>query len=290
MSAPVTSPDGSFQIRGVVPGSYHLVASWYEDDTDYVGVTPIEVGPAGVEGASVTIEAGIEVEGRVRIDRPRRAQAPGEAASLSSGSPARSEAPDLADLEVGLDPKEFLPVGGRFRNTRVKEDMSFTLRNVSQGEYWVAIGGAPPDYFMKAARLGGEDLLEKGLEIAGGRLPGPLEITLSPNGARVEGVVLTEDQQPFAGAQVTLVPAPRRRERSEYYKSTTTDQYGRFTLRGIPPGEYKLFAWEEIERGAQRDAEFLKPFEDRGHEIRLREGEYASAELKLIRTSEARPR
>ena len=163
----------------------------------------------------------------------------------------------------------------------------FTLRNVSQGEYWVGVAGAPPDYYLKAARLGGEDLLENGLEIAGGRLPGPLELTLSPNGARVEGVVLTEVNQPFGGAQVTLVPEKRRRDRLEFYKSTTTDQYGRFTLRGIPPGEYKLFAWEEIERGAQRDPKFLKPHEGRGQEVRLREGEQSAVELKLIRPGEA---
>lgn len=42
-----------------------------------------------------------------------------------------------------------------------------------------------------------------------------------------------------------------------------TDQYGRFLLRGIPPGEYKLLAWEELEPRAYLDENFLRPIEEK---------------------------
>jgi protocatechuate 3,4-dioxygenase beta subunit len=277
VSRQVEQPDGSFELGGVVPGSYVLRAWWHEEQAMYSGRTEIEVGPVGLDNVSVTITAGVEVRGRVRVER---------AAAGRDPSGATANALDPTTLHVNLEPKEeALYFGGG--SARLKGDFTFLMNNVSEGDYRVSLFGAPPDYYLKAARLGGEDVLEGGLSITGGAMPEPLELTLSPNGARLEGVVLAEDNEPFSGAVVALVPEKRRHSRSELYKAVATDQHGRFLLRGLPPGEYKLFAWEEIERGAYRDPEFLKPYEDRGQEVRLHEGEAATAELKLIRSGEA---
>ena len=75
------------------------------------------------------------------------------------------------------------------------------------------------------------------------QLPGSLELLVSPNGGRFDGLVLKDDR-PFSGATVTLVPESDRRKEERLYKSTTTDQNAQFSVRGITPGDYKLFAWE----------------------------------------------
>jgi len=37
-----------------------------------------------------------------------------------------------------------------------------------------------------------------------------------------------------------MVPQEKeRRDQMQYYKTVTTDQYGRFTLKNLDPGEYK---------------------------------------------------
>ena len=69
------------------------------------------------------------------------------------------------------------------------------------------------------------------------------------------------DEQPATAATVALVPDEPRRAQTRLYKGITTDQYGRFTIKGIAPGGYKLFAWEVVEEGAYQDPDFLKPFE-----------------------------
>lgn len=278
--AHVESGDGSFEIRGVAPGSYFLVADWWDQQKNYRGRTPLEVGAGGVADVSVTIEMGVEVSGRVRALAPPRSATPAPKTEVQGSSPDRDQL-ELVELEVGLMPREDIILSG-VELVKVREDGSFQLQNVPRGEYWLEATGAPPDYYLKEAQLGGEDVLEKGLTIAASELPGPLELTLSPNGARVDGTALLPDGQAFTGAVVILVPEPSRRDRDSLYMGATTDQYGRFTLRGIPPGEYKLFAWQEIERGAYLDPDFLKPFEDRGEPIRLREGETKTATLKLI--------
>jgi len=81
---------------------------------------------------------------------------------------------------------------------------------------------------------------------------------------------------------VVLVPDEPRRAQTRLYKDATTDQYGRFTIVGIAPGGYKLFAWEDVEDGAYEDPDYLKAFEDLGEPRTIRERSRESAQLKLI--------
>ena len=39
------------------------------------------------------------------------------------------------------------------------------------------------------------------------------------------------------------------------FKTAATDQDGHFTMRGLPPGPYKIFAWEELDPFAYFDPE-----------------------------------
>jgi hypothetical protein len=52
---------------------------------------------------------------------------------------------------------------------------------------------------------------------------------------------------------------------------------------GITPGDYTLFAWETVERGAYMDPDFLRPYKDRGKPIRVDEGSKLNSQLELIR-------
>ena len=66
------------------------------------------------------------------------------------------------------------------------------------------------------------------------------------------------------------------------YKSTSTDKTGHFVLQGLPPGDYKVFAWESIEPGAYKSSGFLLPFENRGESIHVTEGSTMSVQPDLI--------
>jgi hypothetical protein len=105
---------------------------------------------------------------------------------------------------------------------------------------------------------------------------------LSPNGGQIDGTVLNTQQQPAGGATVVLVPGTGLREQTRLFKDVATDQTGHFSVKGIAPGDYKLFAWEDIEPGAYQDPEFLKPFESLGETFSIREGSRETTQLKLI--------
>ncbi len=178
-----------------------------------------------------------------------------------------------------LQPRDDPEMGSA--SATVKSDGTFVLKNVASDVYDLTLVGTPEDFYLKAARLGSDNVLQAGLSLAGGRQPGALELILSSAGGHIDGIVLSE-QQGFGGALVVLVPEPRHRGQAHLYKTTTTDQYGHFTLRGIAPGDYKLFAWEDIEAGAYRDADFLRPYEERGESLGVVEADRHSAQLKLI--------
>jgi hypothetical protein len=83
---------------------------------------------------------------------------------------------------------------------------------------------------------------------------------------------------------VVMVPDEAHRDQSRLYQKAATDQYGHYLLRGIAPGDYKIFCWDEVEDGAWEDAEFLKTYEDRGQKISVQEADAKTADVVAIRT------
>jgi hypothetical protein len=167
--------------------------------------------------------------------------------------------------------------------TRVDANNAFVLKDISDGTYFAEISGESKDCYIKDVHYGPSSALDEGFTVVRGASAN-LEITVSSRGARVQGSVADADGLPAAGVQVVLVPEESRRTVHRWYKSGTTDQYGRFDLRGIPPGDYKLFSWEEVEPGAWEDPEFLRPFETKGETALIKEGEQQTVNLTAIRT------
>ena len=177
---------------------------------------------------------------------------------------------------------------GPMLNGRIKEDGTFTISNVAADRYNFAMFGLPDGFYLKSIRSGDDEVLASGLDLSKGP-GGPIEIVLSPNAGQAEGVLQNDTQQPATGATVVMVPQEKeRRDQMQYYKTVTTDQYGRFTLKNLDPGEYKVFAWEDVETGAYMDPEFMKPVESLGESVTIRENSKELLKLKLI-PAEAAP-
>jgi protocatechuate 3,4-dioxygenase beta subunit len=105
----------------------------------------------------------------------------------------------------------------------------------------------------------------------------------------VDGSVVDEQGNPAPGARVALVPAPTLRSRTDLYRTTITDQYGNYTLGGIVPGEYKLFAWQDAPAGAYEDPDFLRPFEGDGVPVTVLERGQLTLHLSAIPSRRNRP-
>lgn len=260
-STTVQDAEGRFELHGVLPGSYVLAADWFEERKRLSARKRIEVGAADLEEINLVLAPGGEVTGRIQVEGT---------AELALGR-----------MHLNLVPMgESLTMGGM--GARINKDGSFKLDNAAPERYSVILAPLPENCYLKSVRVGEEEALETGLDLSRGGSVGPVTVVVSANGGQVEGVGVGQDQQPAPGATVVLVPDTQRREHSHLYKTAIADQYGRFSMKGIAPGDYKLFAWDHVERGAYQDPEFLKPVEDRGEAITIRENSRETAQLKVI--------
>jgi hypothetical protein len=64
--------------------------------------------------------------------------------------------------------------------------------------------------------------------------------------------------QPVKNGVVILVPEFARRKNSFFYKRTTTNDQGTFSLRGLAPGDYQLFALSSALPDVEEDLDFFQ--------------------------------
>jgi len=266
----VSSSDGTFEIRNVAPGSYWIQAQLPIDPTSFqlsiadllknMAMAPVDVSNADVENVVVTFSSGFRLSGRIEIE--------------GLGSATSQETPPLM---VQLDPKESM--ARPMLPQTVKADGTFTLEGLLPGEYRVQTEGGPRNSYIKSAHLGRTDVLN-GLTLSG-PVSDSLEIVLSTASGEIQGTVMSSDRNPVGGVEVVLIPN-RVRSRRDLYRTATTDQNGHFTIRAVVPGEYKLFAWEDLEPFAYNDPDFLRKYEERGTFLTVPESGKLTVETKLI--------
>src|SRR5207244_11018034 len=156
----------------------------------------------------------------------------------------------------------------------------FAFRGTIPGEYRLAFYGLPSDLYVKEIRYNNRNVLDEAMQISASDA-GTLNIVLCAQSGQVAGTVVDEKLQPVQGIEAVLVP-DRHRERTELFKTVLTDQAGRFNIRGIPPGDYKIFAWEALEPNAYFDSEVLERFEQQGKAVHVAESSTQDVQVKFI--------
>jgi Carboxypeptidase regulatory-like domain len=262
---------GTFEFVRVPSGAYFVAARVFGEGKIRTARASLDVGEANVNNVAIILTQGMKLTGRL---------------SVEGGEPL-----DPSDLSVWL--KDNDDWGGNGAGSKIKPDGTLAFENVPEGNYEFEMYGRPPgfspDFYMKDALVNGESVLDKGLAVPAGDGQRTVEVVIRSSGTRVDGTVTDENDLPAAGAIVALVPEEGRRKLFRLYKDSTTDQYGKFVLRGIAPGKYKLFAWKDVENDSWQDPEFLKPFEDQGKEITAEEKARIAIQLKLATTSKSQP-
>jgi protocatechuate 3,4-dioxygenase beta subunit len=277
---------GEFTVQNVASGSYWLQVFAQgrpqaggavpnappANPADVMGVLvniktariPIEVSGSDMDNLSLTVSAGISIPGRIRIDGA-------QAASQNLSSFGVSLQPDsgfsLLSVLAGATP-------------RPAADGTFSLPRITNGDYGVAVSGLGQNFYIKSVRHDQTDVLQSGLRVSQ-PFNGTLEVTLGMNPGQVVGVVTDSALKPVSGVQAVLIP-DQLRSRQDLYKSAVTDQEGRFTFRGVTPGDYRLFSWEDIEPFSYFDSDVLNQYEGRGKLVRVQESSSESVEVRLI--------
>jgi hypothetical protein len=273
---------GEFEVRDVAAGSYWLMAQTQPSPAALAGArggTPDAASILGsidraqvavevdhdIENLPVIVTPGVSIPGRIRIegnlpagDNPYSRFMP----MLQTGSGSIF----TAALQGGLPP-------------RPAADGTFTMTKITPGDYKLVVNGMDGNMYIKDAHIDRADVLQ-GITI-GDRIEGSLEIVLSTNGAEIGGTIVDATGKTVSGVQAVLIP-DRFRNRTDLFKIAASAANGRFDIRAVPPGDYKLFAWEDIEPFSYFDPAVLMPFEGSGKAVHVLEGSRETTEVKII--------
>lgn len=66
---------------------------------------------------------------------------------------------------------------------------------------------------------------------------------------------------------------------------TGTDRTGRFTMARIPPGTYRVYAWEDLDTAQRYDADNFAQFQSQSVTVTLKENDTAEITLRQIPAS-----
>lgn len=250
---------GQFEIRDVAPGAYRVMA--FEAELERRASQDVDVVASDIDGVNLVLANGVDVFGKVQF----------EGAAASKGQ----------NLVVRITPRdqEMFPFGGM---AEVQADGTFVLKGVSPGSYSFQVTSDCRDCYAKAISVDGTDALEKGMEVSGGAGPSRIEVLYSSNTGIATGVVTGKDDMPVGGATVILVSDKDSTLDGDHSNRASTDQNGRFEMRGMPPGKYSAFAFEKVEADDLGDPDALQRVRKVADSVDISANQTVTMQLKLI--------
>jgi protocatechuate 3,4-dioxygenase beta subunit len=272
--------DGTFVFHDVSPGSYTIMAAVEGSAVPMTARQSLQVGSTNVEGLRLSPQPGATVQGHLHFESRNQMRFDPDRIFLTLQMVDAAEESDSASV-----------FRENFSNiAHVAADGSFQWTDVPAGEYYVQIAGdgdANGGWYMKSVSSGGRDVNDAGISANGGAVN--LDLVASANGGVADGIVVNSKGEPFPNAVVVAVPEARMRGRVDHYRKTVSDQTGHFSLRGLRPGDYTIFAWESVEGEAYYNADFLKTFDGRGTTLHVSDSARKSMQIELIPATEDQP-
>ena len=248
--------DGKFTIPFVSSGEYYLVA---RNLTTGYGQTPLDVGVNNIDNVTIEIKPPVNIKLQVTTE--------GDAANV------RLDA--LGNM--GLRPELF---DTPWASARIGANGSGEVTNLAQGRYVFQALPSPGEVYIVDARQGDHSVLNEILTI--GPLSEPIQITVSSAGGHIEGVVRDVTGKPTSALVTAVLQGSVRMAMTTSNTRTSAEASGHFSISGLPPGEYRFYAWEDIPIGAETNKEFMSGLEKLGTALKVEPNGRYNLALPLI--------
>jgi hypothetical protein len=241
----LAGPDGSFTFEDLAPAEYQVQAKLppqREGDPPLASpLTPVIVESQDVS-VRLTVTAGEALAGAVTVE-DRQDEA-------------------LAAWTVYLRPTD--PHGDTVSG-QVAAEGSFALVRIIPGVYRVSLETLPGNDYIRSVKFAGVHI-PGDLDLSKGVGRSMLEIQVARDGGEISGTI-GDDQSPAAGRRLLVVLARDPNAIDTWRDVPTMD--AKFTLHGVRPGKYRLFAVDPARFGGLRTLDPLKAVALRADELEV---------------------
>ncbi len=254
-------PEYVFNLGGIAPGSWRVEARAERDGKTWGASQVVDAGLGGSE-VVLTLAPAVSLKGKLQIE--------------GTDAPARNT------FRVQLTQPERR---GGAPPANVAADGSFTLPQVLPGEWEIDVP-VQRGAFLKSLMLGNRDIRFTRVEIAPDS-DETISIVVSTKTGQVHGVVeANEGDSKRAG--ILLAPVGPFHNLARFYYGSPADDDGKFEVKGIAPGKYKIFALEKLAAMNFATPEAGDRLDSLGQEIEIAEGAVVEVRPKLIPAERAR--
>ena len=266
--SPAIQPDGRFVFANVEPGRYQLRVRGQTEglDTSLFAAYALDVVGKDVSGLMLTLQAGARIEGRVSVESRRGAKPPSfkslRVRALFTDGTAFGEVP-----------------------AAVQSNGTFAVHSLMPGAHQIVVEGLTPPWVLKSIVFRGSDITDRPLDVNVAEQLRDVRIAITDESSLVQGIVRTPRDEPAAHTGVLLfsqvplfwMPANRR------MRAAYTDADGRFSVPGLPAGEYVAIAATSADAGDLGRPDRLREFQAKGVAFRLvSDGARADVKLQVI--------
>jgi len=276
-------------IQGLLPdGNYTLQAN-AQGQPGLTGILNFSVRGAPLEGPSVNLTPNASLIVNVREEFSSGQSVFDEVPEEPAQGTMRSAQLRRIHVQVILTPMEDFgsAQGGVSQPMEGVREHALVIPNVSPGRYRVRV--EPGVGFAASAQSGGTDLLRQPFVGGIGGSSSPIEVTLRDDGGEVTGTVedpAKTDRRPGQTFDfrtqyyVYFVPVA---ESAGQFRQTVGGPDGSFTQVQLPPGAYRVLAFDRAQEDlGYASEEALRKFDSKGQVIQVNAGQKTQLRLKLI--------
>lgn len=261
--------DGTFEIKAIPAGVYTLQASSHVGNQTLRAETHVTVA-ANLDNVSLTLAPAPFIPITVRMDAR-------DTSNLNRPGWSAQRPP----VSVRLIPSAMLGVEPSSNFVQQASGVQvMALQDIEPGKYTAEVMPWGP-WYVQSAQYGPTNLLSEDLTVAPGQTY-PIEIVLRDDGATLTGN-LNPSEKSATFATVVVVPQPASRRGAK--ASQFSPQVG-FTMNGLAPGDYLVFAFDRADQIEYANPDALQPYASQATHVTLSSGQETNVVLNLIRTGE----
>ena len=280
--------DGGFEFSQLLPGSYVvstqgglMLNGKLYSDVPLVARRVVNISDRNVENLVLELGPPARITGVFRGVPEERTPGEHTAGERTVGERTPGSGKPPGTVNIGLAATD----GQGRSNTPIvasEKDGTFVIPAVPPNLYQVSVSHLPGGTYVQSIHFENLDVTRTPLDLTSGA-GGRLDLVLSPDAADVSGTVRNEKGDACAGAAVTLWEPGLPPGAADTTRTLVADQSGGFRFQNLPPGDYRIAAWEEIEPGVAAIPEFRSRFDSAASAVKLTARDHAGTDLKLVK-------